>query len=252
MLDLYLPLIELSETNLNSGSIVFVCEHASNKIPLKFSDLGLDEVARKSHIAWDLGALGVARLLKDRFSGDLVAGSVSRLLYDCNRPPESPTAIPDISEAFLVPGNKDLSEEERAGRIKGIYKPFSQALEKVLDTNKEAILVTIHSFTSVYHSIRRDCEIGLLHDSDVRLVDAMFAGVAPNAIFKVEKNVPYSASDGVTHTLKTHAIPRGLLNVMIEIRNDLIETIEEQKIMADFIAALLSSAIKDLKENLYV
>lgn len=252
MLDLYLPVVELNEAGQRPANIVFVCEHASNEIPSKFSNLGLDEAARQSHIAWDPGALGVARALKDHFSGDLIAGSVSRLLYDCNRPPESPAAIPETSEIFLVPGNKGLTAEERSVRIKTIYQPFIQAVAQALDQNKNHVLVTIHSFTPVYHGIRRECEIGLLHDSDARLANEMFAAVAQNAAFKVEKNVPYSASDGVTHTLKTQAVPRGLLNVMIEIRNDLIKTIEEQTAMADFIAALLAPAIKGLKENLNV
>lgn len=249
MLDLYPPLVELSEAALKSPHIVFVCEHASNKIPEQFNGLGIDEAAQQSHIAWDPGALGVARALKNKFSGDLVAGSVSRLLYDCNRPPESPTSIPPVSEIFKVPGNEHLTQAQRLARVAGIYEPFCKALTQTLSRHKNGILVTIHSFTPVYHGVSRSCEVGLLHDADTRLTDAMLTAVAPTASFKVERNVPYSAHDGVTHTLKLHAIPRGWLNVMIEIRNDLIKTKDEQEKMADFIAAMLAPAIQDVKEN---
>ena len=34
----------------------------------------------------------------------------------------------------------------------------------------------------------------------------------------------WTTVDGVTHTLREHAIARGLPNVMIEVRNDLIDT----------------------------
>ena len=249
MLDLYPPLVELSEAALGSPHIVFVCEHASNKIPEQFNRLGIDEAAQQSHIAWDPGALGVARALKTKFSGDLVAGSVSRLLYDCNRPPESPTAIPAISEIFKIPGNEHLAESQRLARVEGIYEPFRKALTKTLSRHKNGVLVTIHSFTPVYHGVHRSCEVGLLHDADTRLTDAMLTAVAQTAPFKVERNVPYSMHDGVTHTLKLHAIPRGWLNVMIEIRNDLIKTKDEQEKMADFITTMLSLAVHDVKEN---
>lgn len=249
MYDLYPPVTELNETAAETVNMVLVCEHATNMIPASFDGLGLDEAARQSHIAWDPGALGVARALRHRFAADLVAGSVSRLLYDCNRPPEVPSAMPETSEIFVVPGNQNLTEAARLARIQGIYEPFYNAVAQTLNRHQNGIMVTVHSFTPVYHGVRRECEIGLLHDSDSRLVDAMLAAVPDNAPFKVEPNVPYSAHDGVTHTLKTHAIPRGWLNVMIEIRNDLIKTKSQQEEMADFLAGLLADAISGLKEN---
>ena len=87
--------------------------------------------------------------------------------------------------------------------------PFRSALSTLLAERGEGILVTIHSFTPVYHGVRRDCEIGVLHDTDARLADAIFAALPSNFPFKLERNVPYSARDGVTHTLATHAVPRG-------------------------------------------
>lgn len=249
MQDLYPPLTEFSDVAAETMNMVLVCEHASNVIPERFHGLGLDEEAQQSHIAWDPGALGVAQALRHRFAADLVAGSVSRLLYDCNRPPEATSAMPEVSEVFIVPGNKNLTEAARLERIHGIYEPFYTALAQILTRRQHGVLVTIHSFTPVYHGVRRDCEIGLLHDSDSQLADAMLAAVPQNAPFKVECNVPYSAKDGVTHTLKTHAVPRGWPNVMVEIRNDLIKTKSQQENMADFIALLLRAAIPGLKEN---
>ena len=49
--------------------------------------------------------------------------------------------------------------------------------------------------------------------------------VAPDCTeMKTALNEPYGPDDGVTHTLREHALPEGMLNVMIEIRNDLIGT----------------------------
>ena len=49
-----------------SSSVVLVCEHASCAIPDSFGGLGLSADDRKSHAAWDPGALGVAQSLSRR------------------------------------------------------------------------------------------------------------------------------------------------------------------------------------------
>jgi predicted N-formylglutamate amidohydrolase len=229
-------------------AIVFVCEHAANAIPVEYGDLGLAGEARRSHIAWDLGALAVARAMRDFADGDLVAGSVSRLVHDCNRPPGVSSAMPELSGAFAIPGNRCLDEEARAYRAATVYQPFHAALTATLDVKRQGALVTIHSFTPVFDGIRRNCEVGILHDdADPRLALALLAA-ADDAPFLTELNVPYSAADGVTHTLKKHAVPRGWLNAMIEIRNDLIATPEQQDRMALQLVALLRHSIRALEE----
>jgi hypothetical protein len=156
--------------------VVIVCEHAINTIPPEFGDLGLDPAARQSHIAWDPGALGVAHEMRRLLNADLVAGSVSRLLCDCNRPPEAPSAMPEMSEIFKIPGNWNLTERDRQRRTTAIYKPFYAALKDILDAHgEEGVLITVHSFTPVFKGVPRVCEIGILHDVDARLADAMFA-----------------------------------------------------------------------------
>ena len=46
-----------------AGRIVIVCDHASNRIPAEYAAFGFAEDALQTHIAWDPGALAVARLL---------------------------------------------------------------------------------------------------------------------------------------------------------------------------------------------
>ena len=98
-------------------------------------------------------------------------------------------------------------------------------------------MVTIHSFTPVWHGQRRDVELGLLHDSDDRLAKQMLS-VAPESL-NAQLNAPYSVTDGVTHTLREHAIPRGLANVMIEVRNDLISDATGVARIADVLTEML-------------
>ncbi len=233
-------------------NIVVVCEHATNLIPPVFGDLGLDEEVLHSHVAWDPGALGVAREMRRLLGGDLVAGSVSRLLYDCNRPPEAASAIPERSEIFDIPGNRTLTAAQREERVAAVYRPFREALVRLLDSRDPGLLITVHSFTPVFHGVRRTCEIGLLHDADGRLAEAMMLEAPAGFPFKLERNVPYSAQDGVTHTLKEHAIPRGWPNVMIEIRNDLIATPAQQADMARHLATLITPALPLLETPTHV
>jgi len=244
----YPPEILRREAAHGGSNVVIVCEHAINTIPPEFGDLGLDPAARQSHIAWDPGALGVAHEMRRLLNADLVAGSVSRLLCDCNRPPEAPSAMPEMSEIFKIPGNWNLTERDRQRRTTAIYKPFYAALKDILDAHgEEGVLITVHSFTPVFKGVPRVCEIGILHDVDARLADAMFAATPSDFPFKVDRNVPYSASDGVTHTLKEHALARGWPNVMIEIRNDLIGTQTQQSDMARHLVALFSGAASSLE-----
>ncbi|WP_424970906.1 N-formylglutamate amidohydrolase [Dinoroseobacter sp. S76] len=228
------------------GSVVVVCEHASAHIPAEFADLGLAPEARQSHAVWDPGALAVAEELADRLGATLVAATVSRLIYDCNRPPEAPDAMPAQSEVVRVPGNEDLSETERADRARRFYTPFRETLRDVLTAKSNPILVTIHSFTPIYHGKMRDVEIGILHDADRRVADALLEAAGGTTAFKVARNEPYGPEDGVTHTLRDQALPHGHANVMIEIRNDLLTTPEAQSDMAALLAGWLTTACAEI------
>jgi len=59
----------------------------------------------------------------------------------------------------------------------------------------------------------------------------------------VRRNEPYGSEDGVTHTLKEHALPGGHLNVMFEVRNDLIANEPAQSAMADVMSKWVSRAL---------
>ncbi len=229
-----------------SSSIVLACEHASFFIPEEFGNLGLSEQARCSHAAWDPGASAVAAKMSSLLETVLVEATVSRLVYDCNRPTNATDAMPDRSEAFEIPGNRGLSEAERARRAALYYAPFEAALASSIARRNAPVLMTIHSFTPVYNGIPRDVEIGILHDSDPKLANAFLKTAPQHCDANVQRNEPYGPEHGVTHTLKTHAIPNGHLNVMIEIRNDLIQTEQQQTAMAAMMAAWTRSALADL------
>jgi predicted N-formylglutamate amidohydrolase len=202
---------------------VLICEHAANRLPKKLGTLGLPEAELQRHIAWDIGAENVARLLARLIDAPLVMQRYSRLAYDCNRPPESADAIPEVSEDTPIPGNRNLTPEARLARTAEIYRPFHGGISAVLDARaaagRKSMVVSIHSFTPAYKGKPRAVELGILHDRDTSLPATLIKGF-PNVDARL--NQPYGPKDGVLHTLNLHAAPRGLKHAMIEIRNDLI------------------------------
>ncbi len=225
-----------------ASSVVLICEHASHYIPPSFDGLGLSSQDRESHAAWDPGALAVATQISMRLDAVLIAAQVSRLVYDCNRPPEAIGAMPERSEVIEVPGNRGLSDAARQSRVDMFYHPFHSAVTKAVAAVNNPIIVTIHSFTPVYHGVSRAVEIGVLHDRDTRLADAMLGVAASHTTAKVMRNDPYGPDDGVTHSLQKHGANGGHLNVMLEVRNDLIATADQQTAMGDLIAAWIADA----------
>ncbi len=111
----------VTENLEGSGPLVFVCDHASNRIPEEYRSFGFAEDALQTHIAWDPGALAVARQLSARFDGPLFWPDVSRLVIDCNRAPEAKTLIVTESEGRPVPANRALTEAERLRRLEQIH-----------------------------------------------------------------------------------------------------------------------------------
>ena len=227
--------------------VVILCEHASHAIPERYNGLGLAENDRKSHAAWDPGALPVAQILSAALDAPLVASTVSRLVYDCNRPPEAPSAMPETSELIKVPGNRGLTQEQREERTETVYAPFCEAVAEAISTRtKPMAIVTMHSFTPFYFGKPRATEIGILHDTDTRLADLMLEAAPALPDRLVERNSPYGPEDGVTHSLVLHGVNNGLANVMIEIRNDLVRDSAEEAQMTEELLVLLRPALAHL------
>jgi predicted N-formylglutamate amidohydrolase len=217
------PFIAVNEQG--RSPFVLICEHASNTMPKTLGTLGLPEAELTRHIAWDIGAEKVGRLLSRLMDAPLLLQRYSRLAYDCNRPPESPDSIPEMSELTAIPGNRKLSAEDRLARAREVYRPFHDGVSAVLDRRaaggQQSLVVSIHSFTPVYKGKPRSVELGILHDRDTTLSSKLIKSF-PNIDARL--NEPYGPKDGVLHTLNLHGFTRGLQHAMIEIRNDLVST----------------------------
>lgn len=235
------------------GRIVLVCEHASNAFPAPWGNLGLTPDQQNAHIAWDPGALGLARGLSQRLDAVLVHAPVSRLVYDCNRAPDMPGAMPARSEVHDIPGNKLISATARATRTAAVYVPFHNALHTLIADRiamgLAPVIITIHSFTKLYHGQPRAVEFGVIHDADDHLARAILTAAQSRTQLRSELNAPYSAADDVTHTLRLQATPYGLPNAMLEIRNDLIASPDAEQRMADMLAPVLNMGLVEIQKQ---
>lgn len=245
----FLPDVENATSN---GRLVLVCEHASNFIPARWGDLGLRDDQHRAHIAWDPGALQVAKGLMKRLDAVLIHAPVSRLIYDCNRAPDMTGAMPAKSEIHDIPGNVTLSTAERLARTEAIYLPWTRALHTLIARRialgLRPVIVTVHSFTPVYFGKPRSVEFGIIHDADPGLAVAIHTAARKTRL-QAELNSPYSATDDVTHTLRLHATPYGLPNAMLEIRQDLIASDAACDAMAETLAPVINMGLVEIQKQ---
>ena len=225
------------------------CDHAGNAIPRALGDLGLSPADRERHIAWDSGALGVAHALSSILDAPLVAQTYSRLVIDCNRPEAHPELIVERSEATDVPGNTRLSAAERHQRQTAIYDPYHATIGKLLDDRDrrrlQTVFISVHSFTPVYLGERRPWQIGVLYGRDDRLARLVLQHLRADDGLTVGDNEPYRI-DEKDRGLPEHAIERGLLNVLFELRQDVITDVAPQRAWGSRLARVLQSAIESL------
>jgi predicted N-formylglutamate amidohydrolase len=228
------------------GPIVIVCDHASNRIPAEYASFGFEEDALQTHIAWDPGALAVARLLSVELDAPLIWPDVSRLVIDCNRAADVASLIVTESEGRPVPANRDLSDEERKRRLDSIHGAYHAAIETCLARRRAShlptMLIAIHSYTPVFLGKARLWQVGIVFDDDRRLADHLISGLKADPALTVGINEPYSPADNVYYTVARHSQPRGLPAAMIEIRNDEIGDETGQRRWAGRLAKILLAA----------
>lgn len=233
--------------------ILLACEHAGRRIPKRLGLLGLSAKELDRHIAYDIGAEGVARRLADMLDAPLVLQRYSRLVYDCNRPPDSPSAMPIISELTAIPGNQGLTAREREERTRAIYEAFHEQVAAMIEARiakqKPVIFVTIHSFTPVFKGVERRMHVGLLFERNRRFTDLVAPLIRKSGPFDVRLNEPYGPEDGVLHSINLQAGAKGLPYSMIEIRNDLIESESGQVEWAGRLGGVLQQAAAHLMRS---
>jgi predicted N-formylglutamate amidohydrolase len=236
------------------SDFVLTADHAGRAIPKRLATLGLSESELARHIAWDIGVAGVTERLSDALDAAAVLQTYSRLVIDCNRQPGLETSIPTVSELTLIPGNENLSADEREARRREIFLPYHNRIEALLrnrQTNaRRTVLIAMHSFTPVFKGVTREVEVGILYNRDARLPHIMLDLLRREGDLNVGDNEPYAVGDLSDYTVPVHGERRGLPHVEIEIRQDLISDAAGQAAWAARLARLLPEADTRLRETI--
>ena len=229
-----------------SRAMLLICDHARNVLPAACGTLGLPPAELERHIAYDIGAEGVTRAIAARLGIPAVLCGFSRLLIDPNRGEDDPTLIRQLYDRTVIPGNYPLREEERQTRLERWYRPYHEAIAAELArieaaSGSAAFIVSMHSFTPCFQGgTPRPWHVALLWDVDDRakvpLADLI--GQDPNLV--IGDNEPY---DGALagDTLSRHGTAAGRAHILIEIRQDLIESREGQRAWGERLAAALDA-----------
>lgn len=227
--------------------VLVLCDHASNRVPPEIGTLGLSEADMARHIAYDVGAAGVARRLAALLDAPALLSCFSRLVIDPNRGTDDPTLLMKLYDGSVIPANRHAGADEVARRRALYYDPYHEAITAQIDAMVAAgqvpHLVSIHSYTPAFRGRPvRPWHVGMLWDKDGRIATPLIESLGAEGDLVVGDNEPYSGQlEG--DCMFRHGTLRGLPNVLIEVRNDLISTEDEQAAWADRLARHIAPII---------
>ena len=231
------------------GPWLITCDHARNHVPsaMNSKSLGLPAKEMHRHIAYDIGAEGLSLALGLLLQAPVLCSNFSRLVIDPNRGEDDPTLLMKLYDGTIIPTNRHADATEVTRRLDAYYRPYHQAYAK-LATPIRAI-IAIHSFTPQLKGRQpRPWEIGILFAKDRRLAEPTIAGLQSRGDLTVGTNEPY---DGHLpgDSIDQHALRNGRLNILIEVRNDLIKSPKGQQAWARLLAPILQQALASTKTS---
>ncbi|MEK9722567.1 MAG: N-formylglutamate amidohydrolase [Rhodospirillaceae bacterium] len=206
-----------------AAPMLLVCDHASREIPHRLGHLGLADGVFDRHIAYDIGAKGVAMRLAAHLDAPLVVAGFSRLVIDVNRPIGHPDSIVEEIDATPIPGNQGLDEAAKRQRITELFEPYHDAVHRALGRiwDKHGMapaLFSVHSFSPGYGATPRPWDIGVLWNRDPRIAVPLMEKLEALGL-NVGDNEPYSGHH-LAYTIDMHGGSAGLANCVIEINQD--------------------------------
>jgi predicted N-formylglutamate amidohydrolase len=226
------------------GGLLLIADHAMRLLPDKYGTLGLHPSEFERHIAYDIGVEPLVQALARRLSCPAVMARFSRLLIDPNRGEDDPTLVRQLYDGSVISGNYPLSAGEREYRISRFYQPFRDAVSGAIAgmwqaAEKPPLVVSVHSFTPSMGGRTRPWHAGILWDTDPRAAKPLIAMLENGTGLIIGDNEPY---DGALHgdTLHDICTSQGICNLLIEVRQDLINTPDGVAEWAERLAPMLA------------
>jgi predicted N-formylglutamate amidohydrolase len=221
------------------------CDHATNRIPEAFGGtLGLPPEEMARHIAYDVGARGVALEVARLLDAPAVLARFSRLVIDPNRGEDDPTLVMQLYDGTLIPGNRWLDAAALEARKALCYRPYHAAYAALAAARPDRVICAVHSFTAGLRGrAPRPWHLGILHSHlDSRLAIPLIERLRHEPDIVVGDNQPY---DGHLpgDAIDRHSLAHGRPNVLVELRQDLIETEAGQIYWARRLAPILAEVL---------
>ncbi len=230
------------------GRWLVTCDHASNHVPdwVAGGDLGIPAADMARHIAWDVGAAGVAQELGRLLDSPVLLSRFSRLVIDPNRGEDDPTLVMQLYDGTIIPANRQIGPAAVEERLDRLYRPYHAAYARLAALRPDRVIAAVHSFTPCLQGRPpRPWQVGVLHSHlDSRLSLPLIARLRAEPDLCVGDNEPYSGhlpGDAIDR----HALRLGRQNTLIEVRNDLIATRAGQAHWAARLAPILAAALAD-------
>lgn len=226
----------------HNRDIVLICEHAGNRIPESWHNLGLPDAFLETHFGFDLGSKALTLAIARKLGATAIVSEYSRLFLDYNRKAHDPACIRPDMGGIPIPLNLNVSEEERHLRVRIARDPVEAAIRDWVEgpKNKAKAVISLHSFSPVWELTFRKCEIGVMWKLDDRLPTRLMQSIRECGPFQVDDNLPYSFKDNDWFTLDRHGIAIGVPNAYIEVRNNLIDDTQS----LEKVSTVLSAAIE--------
>ncbi len=231
------------------GRWLVTCDHASNHVPdwVNGGDLGIPPEDMERHIAWDVGAAGVARALGRLLDSPVILSQFSRLVIDPNRGEDDPTLVMRLYDGTIIPANRHAGPDEVERRLDRLYRPYHSAYARLAALRPDRVIVAVHSFTpSLRGRAPRPWHVGVLYSHlDDRFSRPLIARLRDEPDLCIGDNEPYSGhlpGDAIDR----HALRLGRQNTLVEVRNDLVGSPAAQAHWAARLAPILTAALDDL------
>ncbi|MBU0678444.1 MAG: N-formylglutamate amidohydrolase [Verrucomicrobia bacterium] len=204
--------------------LIITCEHGGNRVPNEYSALfrGKSRMLN-SHRGFDRGALELARAMAARTSAALFTSEITRLLVDLNR---------NRRQTILSFIGRDLSRSQQDVLLRDFYLPYRSEVERGIHSHilagRHVVHVSVHTFASVLHGVRRRTDIGLLYDpsrsSERQLARAWqryLAVVTPEYVCR--RNYPYrGVCEGFTTYLRRRFPANRYIGLELEVRREVV------------------------------
>ena len=116
-------------------------------------------------------------------------------------------------------------------------------LEDIKQRNQIPFILSLHSFTPIFGGIQRPWHIGVIWNKGKDISEQLIKNLRLHDDLVIGNNQPYRAVDPHGYTIDTHAEKLSYPHLLLEIRQDLIDTDEKAQHWANFLYSELNRVI---------